>query len=47
MPGCLGELGELSRLAPPRFVVTSHEIILYGVCAECHDRASDPSVVSS
>jgi len=37
VPGCLGQVG---RLAPPRFVVTGHEIILYGVCADCRDAAS-------
>jgi len=30
--GCPGKIGQL---APPGFSVRSHEIILYGTCAEC------------
>jgi Fur family transcriptional regulator, ferric uptake regulator len=32
MPGCVEHFDEL---APPGFAVEDHDIVLYGVCAEC------------
>ncbi|NBC11679.1 MAG: transcriptional repressor [Planctomycetes bacterium] len=36
--GCPGKLGQL---APPGFEVASHEIILYGRCAQCVEADED------
>ncbi len=32
VPGCVGTLGDLT---PPGFHIDDHEIVLYGLCAEC------------
>jgi Fur family ferric uptake transcriptional regulator len=32
VPGCVGSLNEI---VPPGFTLENHELVLYGLCADC------------